>query len=364
VDGLAQRFDLELVGRAIPHGHVINHPVSSTVPVTIGPASRVRFGLFLLRTLMQSRGRYDLILVQGYAIAALVTNLWARLAGVPAAMLVCSPAERYYACRRQEGDPAMPFRRTAYAGLRTLAAANAVVGRHYVALSHYLADVVRSHGASGRVDVVPVYGVNTSVFRPSSSDRGQLRAALGLPATGTILLFSSRVAPEKDARTLLKAFALLRAAGVDAWIVNRSGGFEAFARLASELGLRDRVIASGPLHPTKELPALYQAADICVQASRDEGLGFSALESLACGTPVIASFGGDLRETVLDGRTGWSYEQGDVEGLATAIRTALEDPAEGRRRAIAGRALVETRFEEATVFDELHRLLARTSVTA
>jgi glycosyltransferase involved in cell wall biosynthesis len=297
------------------------------------------------------------VLVQGYALAALVTNLWGRMAGARTAMLVCSPVERYYACRREEADSSKPFRSSAYAGLRLLAGANALAGKQYVALSSYLAEVLRSHGASCRIDVIPVYGVNTKVFRPTSRRSTDLRAELGLPATGSILFFSSRVAPEKDVRTLLKAFQISLARATDVWLVNRSGGFEAFAKMAEELGVGHRVIAGGPLHPTNELPALYQAVDVCIQASREEGLGFSALEALASGTPVIASSVGGLRETIVDGETGWCYEKGDAEGLASAIHEVLNNPEEARRRARAGRAMVEARFEEAAVFDELERVL-------
>jgi glycosyltransferase involved in cell wall biosynthesis len=329
------------------------------VPVIIGPASRAGFGFFLLRELIRRRRVSDLILVQGYALAAVVTNLWSRLTGVPATMLVCSPVERYYACRRQAADPQKPFLRGAYVGLRTLAKLNAILGKHYVALSRYLAEVVRSHGATGRIDVVPVYGVNTAVFNPASRDRHDLRRALGLPSDGALFLYSSRVAPEKDAHTLLGAFRALRAKGVNAWLVNRSGGFEEFAKLANDMGVIDRVIAAGPVHPIRELPALYQAADVCIQASRDEGLGFSVLEAFACETPVVASFVGGLRETVIDGETGWSYTQGDPEGLATALEAVLADPTESRRRAAAGRALVETDFEESFVFEMLQRALTQ-----
>jgi glycosyltransferase involved in cell wall biosynthesis len=359
VNGLADRFDLELVCRAIPNGHTINHPPSSQVPTELGPSSRLSFALFVLGRLRRQPS-FDVVLVQGYALAALVANLWGRFARTRTAMLVCSPVERYYLCRREDADPSRPFRGSAYAGLRLLAAANAIVGRQYVALSSYLADVLKSHGASCRIDVVPVYGVNTHVFRPASRPSVELKAELGLPTTGAILLFSSRVAPEKDAKTLLEAFRLTLTKGTDAWLVNRSGGFEAFRRIADEVGVGHRVIAGGPLHPTSELPILYQAVDICIQASRDEGLGFSALEALASGTPVIASSVGGLRETVVDGETGWSYEKGDAVGLASAIHEVLSNPEEARRRALAGRAIVEARFEEATVFERLKRVLTET----
>jgi glycosyltransferase involved in cell wall biosynthesis len=88
-----------------------------------------------------------------------------------------------------------------------------------------------------------------------------------------------------------------------------------------------------------------------VQASREEGLGLSPLEALACGVPVVATAVGGLRETIIDGETGWTYPPGDDAALAQRISAVLDDPAEARRRAAAGRDMVMTRYARDLVFD-------------
>jgi glycosyltransferase involved in cell wall biosynthesis len=206
---------------------------------------------------------------------------------------------------------------------------------------------------------VPVYGVDLEVFSPSDRPRSSLKTALGLPSTGAVVLFSSRVAPEKDADTLLLALKALRASGTELWIVNRSGGHREFAERAAQLGVGDYVLVGESVDPKSELSALYQAASICVQASREEGLGFSPLEALACGTPVIATAVGGLRETIIDGQTGWTYPRGDSRLLAEALREALANPAEARRRTELGRALVRARFERSMVFDHFMEVTHR-----
>jgi glycosyltransferase involved in cell wall biosynthesis len=95
-----------------------------------------------------------------------------------------------------------------------------------------------------------------------------------------------------------------------------------------------------------------------VQASREEGLGFSPLEALACGVPVVAASVGGLRDTIRDGDTGWSYPVGDADALARALRETLDDPVEARRRAMRGREMVCATYERSLVFDALLDALA------
>jgi glycosyltransferase involved in cell wall biosynthesis len=174
---------------------------------------------------------------------------------------------------------------------------------------------------------------------------------------GSVVLFSSRIAPEKDVSTLLDAFARLRQQGRNLWLINRSGGHRLFLEQANRAGVAERVIATDAVHPTAELPLSYAAADVCVQASRAEGLGFAVLEALACETPVVASAVGGLREIVFDGETGWTCPPGNSAALATAIAEALDSPDEAARRASAGRQMVMERYERSRVFDRFARVI-------
>jgi glycosyltransferase involved in cell wall biosynthesis len=209
------------------------------------------------------------------------------------------------------------------------------------------------------VEVIPVYGVDTALFRPVATPRRDLRRARGLPATGSILFFSSRIAPEKDSPTLLEAFARLLAAGRDVHLLHRGGGYRQLLAAAAAVGVGSRVLATDAVHPIDELPLDYAASDVCVQASRAEGLGYSALEALACGVPVVATRVGGLAETVLDGVTGWSCPPRDAGALAESLADALDHPDEARRRALAGRRMVEQRYEAASAFSRFASLIHR-----
>jgi len=217
---------------------------------------------------------------------------------------------------------------------------------------------VRSHGAR-RVHNIPIYGVDTELFAPATKPKSDLKQQLRLPTDGALIFFSSRIAPEKDSETLLRAIRTLLDQGHRLWLLHRSGGYRKFLQDAEAYKVSDRVIATDAVDPRRDLALDYQACDLCVQASRQEGLGFSPLEALACETPVIATSVGGLRETIIEGETGWTYPVGDDRKLAAQILSAISNPVEAQRRARHGRQLVAGRFDRQLVFAQFAGLVDR-----
>jgi len=364
IEGLAERYALSILARRIEGGVEINHPPKFPVSIIIGPASRLKFAWMVGRQLWQWRRQIDWVVVQGSSLAALAANVAGRLTGTPTAMLICSPVEAYYRCRRENPTPGKPFRLYELRLLNLLAWLNGLIGQQYWVLSRYLAQVAQQYSRGKPVELIPIYGVDTQLFRPSVESKQQLKTRLGLPATGRLIFFSSRIAPEKDSETLLAALRQLLDAGRDLWLLHRSGGYRTFLEDAGRFGIAARAIATDAVHPHNQLPLDYQASDLCVQASRAEGLGFSPLEALACEVPVIATAVGGLRETILDGQTGWTYPAGDVLALAQCIAAALDEPEEAARRAVAGRQMVCRQFDRQLVFARLDQLVLPTEAVA
>ncbi len=110
-----------------------------------------------------------------------------------------------------------------------------------------------------------------------------------------------------------------------------------------ELGLHGRVTFLEQLS-TEELVRQYNRAQLLVSPSLYEGFGLPAAEAMACGTPVVATTAGALREIVGDGVSGTLVPPGEVEPLAEAIRTLLEDPERCRTMGEAGARQVRERF--------------------
>jgi glycosyltransferase involved in cell wall biosynthesis len=356
VTGLASHFDLSLLLRRPSGDSKISQTWEFTVPASVGPSSPFGFARLVFDHLRRARGRLDFVIVQGYGPAALAANLACKVSRIPSAMLICSPTEAYYRCRRTNRLSDKPFRRKEVLALELMARLNAVVGACYIVLSQYLANVVRRHSALKPVHIIPIYGVDTSVFVPPPEPRHVMKRKRGLPTSGSLIFFSSRIAPEKDVGTLFAAAQILLASGRDIWLLNRSGGHKIFAQEARRAGIGERVLATDAVHPD-ELPQDYQASDVCVQASREEGLGFSVLEAMACGSPVVASNVGGLHETVQEGRTGWLYPVGDADVLAKCIAATLDNPQEGANRAAAGRELVQKSYERNFVFEQLSKVV-------
>jgi glycosyltransferase involved in cell wall biosynthesis len=88
----------------------------------------------------------------------------------------------------------------------------------------------------------------------------------------------------------------------------------------------------------------YNRAQLVVSPSLYEGFGLPAAEALACGTPVVATTVGALREIVEDGASGLLVRPGQVEPLAAALRTLLDDPWRCRAMGGAGARRVRERF--------------------
>ena len=94
--------------------------------------------------------------------------------------------------------------------------------------------------------------------------------------------------------------------------------------LAARLGLEDRVIFAGPRRRA-ELASWYSAADLSVLASAHEGCPNVVLESLACGTPVVATPVGDIPRILDDPQLGRIVPR-EVPALTEAIAEALGQP--------------------------------------
>jgi len=100
----------------------------------------------------------------------------------------------------------------------------------------------------------------------------------------------------------------------------------------------------------------YPAADAFVMPSHAEGFGFTNVEALSFGLPVLSSTVGAIPETVESGRTGLLVPPGDPAALGAAMEALLADPAGARRRGEAGRADFLARFTRERFRTELSRV--------
>jgi glycosyltransferase involved in cell wall biosynthesis len=185
--------------------------------------------------------------------------------------------------------------------------------------------------------VIP-HGIDLSVFRPG--DRAEARAALGLPPDGVLVLTVGNAAPTnhyKDFPTLEHALARL---GQERDVEVVSVGGEWPERVHG----RARIRFTGYVSDQRRLADWYRAADLFVHTARADTFPNTILEALASGLPVVATGVGGIPEQIADGRTGRLVGLEDDEGLAAAIASLLDDPAERARMGSEAAADAHARF--------------------
>ncbi|PYQ09434.1 MAG: glycosyl transferase family 1, partial [Acidobacteria bacterium] len=120
---------------------------------------------------------------------------------------------------------------------------------------------------------------------------------------------------------------------------------------------REKKVVRRPLLPRSVLFAeAYPAADAFVMPSHAEGFGFTNVEALSFGLPVVSSKVGAIPETVAEGRTGFLVPPGDVSALAAAMERLVAEPAHVRRLGEAARADFLSRFTRERFRAELARV--------
>ncbi|AOJ69542.1 MULTISPECIES: glycosyltransferase [Burkholderia] len=167
---------------------------------------------------------------------------------------------------------------------------------------------------------------------PNVIDPAALRARADEPAElpdGRFIVSVARLDEgQKDHRTLLRAYAKVRARRADAprlVLVGDGPDRRVLERLAGELGLHDAVRFTG--FCANPFPYV-RAADMLILSSRYEGFGMVLGEAMALGTPVISSDCPTGPRDLLDGgRGGLLVSPGDADGLADAIERMLADDA-------------------------------------
>jgi glycosyltransferase involved in cell wall biosynthesis len=201
-----------------------------------------------------------------------------------------------------------------------------------IAVSRHLADHLEEWGIPAEKISVVYNGIDSERFRPGP--REEARRRLGLEERGHMILFVGNLHPVKGLDVLIDACVKLREGGPAAtcYVIGQGELRDRLERQVVRLGLSDRVRLLGP-RPNHDLPDWYRAVDLTVLPSLSEGLPNVLRESLACGTPFVASRVGGIAELAPEPPSRL-VEAGDPAALAEAMRQALEArrPAIDRRR--------------------------------
>ncbi len=229
-----------------------------------------------------------------------------------------------------------------------------------ITCSAYMRDQVRDlfGRPDAAIDVVP-NGVDVAWFALDPAEVRAFRRTLAGDGT-RLVLFAGRLEYEKGVQTVLHALERVtdRAGAVRFLIAGVGTYTDELRALVDRLGLGHRVRFTGFLDE-RALRLHYAAADVAVAPSLYEPFGLVAAEAMACGTPVVASDTGGLRE-ILAGGHGLTFAPEDAEGLADRIVEVLTDDALAADLVARGLRHVRARFDWDDVATRTVAVYART----
>jgi len=189
-------------------------------------------------------------------------------------------------------------------------------------------------------------GADVERFRPDLPT-ADIREKHGL-GDRPLIVCVSRLVPRKGQDVLIRSMrAIQRRVPEAGLLIVGSGPYEAKLRGLAERAPTRSVTFVGEV-AERDLPRYYAVGDVFAMPCRTrlgglevEGWGNVFIEAAACGRPVVVGDSGGSREALVHGETGLLVDGSDVEGVADALATVLEDPAYAARLGKAGRSRVE-----------------------
>ena len=192
---------------------------------------------------------------------------------------------------------------------------------------------IRTLGLHDKSVFVVHNGVDIQRFLPDQKARSRTREHLGIPSGASLVGMVATFKKQKRHDYFFRMAQKVLQDNPDVWFVtigeplrdNQQGAgdyHEEIRRLVNELKIFNRCIFLGS---QSDMPGIYNACDITVLTSAREGTPNVLLESMACGTPVIASDVADNAEIVPNGKAGFIVPFGDVNAFAHYVHILISD---------------------------------------
>lgn len=212
-----------------------------------------------------------------------------------------------------------------------------------VTISKYShAKIIEHYGIeSEKIRIVP-NGVDIEKFKPSDSLNAKLQFRLGQEST---VLFMGSLIPRKGLSYLVKAAEkVVKQHTNTKFVIVGTGPMQGkIEESLAAVGLKNNFVFLGNLKED-QLSVAYNAADVFVLPSIQEGQGIVLLEAQACGKPVVAFGIGGVKEAVRPNETGFLLELGDTAGLADRLLELLGDETLRQKMGLAGRRFVSENY--------------------
>lgn len=288
------------------HGLRVYHPRAIMPPGTgmhLAPYALYRAGLKVARKLIAEGQDFDVIDAQYFYPDGVAGHWLAQALGKP-----------FVVTARGTDIALLPN----YHRPRKLIIESAEAASHIITVSNTLKQRLEALGVTPSKITALRNGVDVDLFTPR--DREAARQKFGV--SGPTVLSIGNLIPLKGHDLVIRAISEVPKASL--LIAGSGPERDSLGELVDKLGLGERVRFLGQV-PHADLPSLYNAADVMVLASEREGWANVLLESMACGTPVLASDIPEIAEVVSDTQAGRLVPR-TVEDLAADLQKMLAEP--------------------------------------
>ena len=185
-------------------------------------------------------------------------------------------------------------------------------------------------------------GVDTKKFQPTA-DKRKVKRELGFNPDDISIVSVGRLYARKGLFTLIESMpSVVKRFPRAKFIISGKGQSDEMVKLidhAKRLGVKDNIVFTG-YTPDRELPKLYQAADIFAFSTFYEHHPFAVLEALSTGLPVVTTTVGGIPETIESGKNGFLVEPFNQRQFADRIIYLLENPAKAAEMGAAARKTI------------------------
>lgn len=171
---------------------------------------------------------------------------------------------------------------------------------------------------------IPGVGINAEYISSLEVNQEELRREFGVPDDAFMIMSIGELSKRKNHEVVIKALSLSAKENVYYLICGTGELLEYLKTLAQKLNVSNRVIFAGQ-QPHEKVLALAQVANLGVLPSLIEGLGLAGIETLAAGTPLVASGVHGIKDYTIDEETGLCCEPNCPEQFRDAIEKMMDD---------------------------------------
>jgi glycosyltransferase involved in cell wall biosynthesis len=199
--------------------------------------------------------------------------------------------------------------------------ANIKKAKHIIAIDHLCMNLIRRHGMEDKAVLLPNF-VDTSVFYKDTAG-----CSLVEHIDKKILLFVGRIEEVKGLELFVDTLLEMNRRETGKWngvIVGRGTYEPILKKYISDASAESLFYFTGPVFEQDKLRGIYNKASILMIPSFYEGIPMVILESLACGTPVISTDVGGVKDLIADGVLCHVNDRRDPSEFADLIEFALK----------------------------------------